>query len=301
MSEPSSAPTPDTKTNSTAAKPTVEPQTSVPPGQPVVEVSPATKKPSHSLWPVWLILFIFIGLPLLYLGYRLVQGVIYSPERSYERNKTKVEAASKAAAQKVEVEQNRIEQELLKTAPTLKSGDIYLLNARDPQTGKLPSTVAKELIGQDAQGKLTRVDGEGVEDGCMAYTKMSGDKFNSHEVGRGANCTYGSVRLYLWTGSDERIRELQSQVNDTLDLKLDQYSNREEIGQKPVVTMRAQSLVYGVDSDDRTANSISRQTDWEKTFVHKTAPAIQSVPSDKRYYLRVLVTNRYYQLYDINY
>ncbi len=273
---------------------------------PPTAASSAAGLPKKSWLRRYWVLILVIAAPILYLVYRLGIGVLYSPQAAYTRNKDKIATQSKKATQDVSSKQDEIFNQLSSIAPTLEA-DTPQPNGqqlvRDPATGKMVVSTIMDLPNQkEAKGTITRVDGQGEKNLCAAFTKTAGSKFNEHTVGQQAYCWDVITRIYVWTGSNEKLDQMLKIMEGNLKLSSNKYGiDLASINSLQMTTSTdAVSTASNHDYNDNYGDYYT----WDQSFISTDAPVIQPSPNkeeDKRYMLRVDVIDKYYQLYDINY
>ncbi len=232
-----------------------------------------------------------IGIPALFLIYRLAIGVYYSPENSYARNKSKIETARKTAATQVNDNLDKINTALLKIAPTIPADELVRASGvtyRASPNGGLVKVEQPLQIPEKQEalkGDLIPVNGAAKQDGCYHVVEYGGSKFNRYPVGEHASCIYGTKRAYTWSGSEEKLKQLVEAVKQDTGLPINNASTYQSTTQSS-----RNSLSYTIawlGSTYPTTSELSRLdlfagSDWEKIFLEEKLATIErksSTPS----------------------
>ncbi len=290
-------------TPSETTPPVPTPAPAVPPTPPV-----AGPEKARPWWRRHIILIVAFAVPIVFLTYRLILGTMYSPSFVYSRNKAQVATKSEESIKRVRDKQDEIEAELMRLAPTLPA-DVPTSTisqvSRDPITGKVTTTTNTGILTEqmEAKGTLTRVSGEGIQNGCENQTKTAGSKFDKHDVGAEAFCQNATVRTYIWTGSAKKLQTLVDAMKAKYVVDEDQRYTVPQVGDKPLVIFEQPSAGYKIT--DYSLGDLSAAYGWHEVFDSQPIPQLPTISSsetkDLRLPLTVTVKERYFQLFDINY
>lgn len=264
-----------------------------------------------------------IGIPALFLIYRLAIGVYYSPENSYARNKSKIESARTTAATQVNDNLDKINTSLLKIAPTIPADELVRASGVTYRTNSNGVVVKVEQPPQIPEkqealkGDLIPINGAAKQDGCYHVVEYGGSKFNRYPVGEHASCIYGAKRAYTWSGSEEKLKQLVEAVNRDTGLQISNTSTYAS-----TTRSSRKGLSYSIawlGSTYPSTSELSRLdlfagSDWEKIFLdeklgtieRKSSSPTPSSPSantranssSKQYILLILGTDEYVTLFD---